>query len=216
MIKSQLQVIILKQKKNNMENLNKIYFFILLIICLLASCIDESKKDHTIMKYNFTVTDHFSGKIKYFSSYYDYQSHMKKIYYGLDSDFSQAISISFIEEKVFVHGDTLICDGYNFTPSMKVNDCLTIRYTSELVQSYEDMNLCLDEVKIHFKLNDLLIDTCYVFSVTDSNLPVDSYNSKIYFDFSRRMMVKEESIGGNGEVVATVELVGEIPVDSIP
>lgn len=196
--------------------LNRYYFVIILFISLLVSCTNKNNQDLEIMRYDFIISNTVNGNIKYFSSYYDYQNHIKKSYYGLNSNFSQPVSSSFVEEKIFVHGDTLICDGYKFTPSMKVGDCLTIKYTSELERNYEDLDLCLEEIKTSFKINSLLIDTCYVYSVTNSNLPVDSYNSIIYFDFSRKMKVKEESINGGGEVVATIELIGEIPVDSIP
>lgn len=118
------------------------------------------------MKYDFIITNNINGNLKYFSSYYDYQNHIKTIYYDLDSNFSQTSITSSIEEEVFQHGDTLICDGYNFTPSIKINECITIRYSSETGRSYEDINLCLEEVITPLKMNYLLIDTCYVFSIT--------------------------------------------------
>jgi hypothetical protein len=154
--------------------------------------------------------------LKYFSSYYDYDNHIKHIYSRLDSNFNKTNSTSFSEETVYLHGDTLICDGYNFTPSIKTDECITIRYTSESGRSHDDLDLCLEEIKTSFKINNLVIDTCYVFSVINTILIVDSYNSKIYFDFSRKMMVKEESINGGGEVVASIELFRETPLDNLP
>lgn len=184
---------------------------ILIAIALVGCGVDENKKDYTILKYDFIITNNINGNLKYFSSYYDYQNHIKTIYYDLDSNFSQTSITSSIEEEVFQHGDTLICDGYNFTPSIKINECITIRYSSETGRSYEDINLCLEEV-----MNYLLIDTCYVFSITRPFFTIDSYNSKIYFDFSRKMAVKKESIDGRGEIVASVELVKETPVGILP
>lgn len=190
---------------------------ILLIAIAFVGCgVDENKKDYTIMKYDFIITNNINGNLKYFSSYYDYQNHIKTIYYDLDSNFSQTSITSFIEEEVFQHGDTLICDGYNFTPSIKINECITIRYSSETERSYEDINLCLDEIKTSFMIYSLVIDTCYVFSVSNSIPIVDSYNSKIYFDFLRKMVVKKESIDGSGEIVASVELVKETLVGISP
>jgi len=198
-----------------MERLN-IYYHISLIIIFFLGCNSEKKMKSNIVKYDFIITNSINGSLKYFSSYYDYQNHIKRIYYDLDSNFSHTSSTSFIVEEVFQHGDTLICDGYNFTPSIKVNECVLIRYSSESERSRENINLCLEEIKTPLKMNYLLIDTCYVFFATNSVLTLDSYNSKEYFDFSRKITVKSESIDSHGKIVASIELVKETAVDSMP
>ncbi len=189
---------------------------ILIAIAFVGCETDENKNIHSIMKYDFIMTNNISGNLKYFSTYYDYQNLIKKDYYELDSNFLQTNSTSFEEEKVYLHGDTLICDGYNFSPSIKIDECISIRYTSESGESHEDIDLCLVDIKTYFKINSLVIDSCYVFSVTNSIPIVDSYNSKIYFDFSRKMVVKKESIDGRGEIVVSIELVGETPIGILP
>lgn len=188
---------------------------IFMFVMVFISCNGSQKKAGnfpSVKKYDFVLKKYFSEEIKYNSLYYDYRNNIKYLYDNLDSNFSITSYSNQHKSEVYVVNDTIICDGYKFVKEMEIGDCLSIKYLSPDELNSSEIKFCLEEVISTFELNNLIIDTCFVYKDNASQIGIqDNYDSKVYYDFSRKIIVKEEWMNRD-RIIGTLELVNEAQV----
>lgn len=69
------------------------------------------------------------------------------------------------------------------------------------------VKLCISEVLLNYELNDVKLDTCYVYSKTyDQPELVDSIYEKEYLDIKKMMIVKKEVFDKSGKLIESTTL----------